>query len=178
MENGPNSSNAPTSIHMTITWKKIRTNSNVTNEVKVQMNLQRIHREKYCPNWTVWKWARSGAYQYKKYELRCVSTVWCRTNAFNLQPDDIPDPPEGEIPKCDSTYSIDIPQSFTVWEADPRPPNTSEVRQQSTWWSYDQQWNLNSIFFRQIFSSISSHCLRCRWMRCSPAERYVPPIRD
>ncbi|XP_037046475.1 oxysterol-binding protein-related protein 1 isoform X2 [Bradysia coprophila] len=46
------------------------------------------------------------------------------------EPDEsIPDPPEGEIPKCDSTYSIDIPRSFTVWEADPRPPNTSEFYQ-------------------------------------------------
>lgn len=73
--NGPNSSNAPTSIHTTSTWKKIRTNSNVTNAVKVQMNLQRIHREKYCPNWTVWKWARSGACQYKKYESGCYICV-------------------------------------------------------------------------------------------------------
>lgn len=128
MENGPNSSNAPTSIHMTSIWKKIRTNLNVTNVAKVRMNLQRIHREKYWPNWTVWRWVRSGAYQYKKYE--CRMCVWLLNFLIELipQPDEsIPDPPDGEIPKCDSTYSIDIPKSFTVWEADPRPPNTSEV---------------------------------------------------
>lgn len=50
-------------------------------------------------------------------------------NFIQLKPEDtsIPDTPEGEIPKCDSTYSIDIPQSLSIWEADPRPANTSEV---------------------------------------------------
>ncbi|XP_037911232.1 oxysterol-binding protein-related protein 1 isoform X2 [Hermetia illucens] len=43
--------------------------------------------------------------------------------------EDIPEPPEGEIPKCDSTYSIDIPHSVTVWEAEQRPPNTAEYYQ-------------------------------------------------
>nr|XP_024214050.1 oxysterol-binding protein-related protein 1-like [Halyomorpha halys] len=32
----------------------------------------------------------------------------------------------GDIPKCDSTYSIDIPNSMTLWEATPRPSNSSE----------------------------------------------------
>ncbi|CAH1400192.1 unnamed protein product [Nezara viridula] len=32
----------------------------------------------------------------------------------------------GDIPKCDSTYSIDIPNSATLWEATPRPSNSSE----------------------------------------------------
>ncbi|XP_055702514.1 oxysterol-binding protein-related protein 2 isoform X3 [Phlebotomus papatasi] len=43
--------------------------------------------------------------------------------------DDVPEPPEGEIPKCDSTYSIDIPNSMTLWEADPRPENAAEYYQ-------------------------------------------------
>ncbi|XP_014252702.1 oxysterol-binding protein-related protein 1 isoform X2 [Cimex lectularius] len=43
-------------------------------------------------------------------------------------------PPEeaaegGDIPKCDSTYSIDIPNSSTLWEATPRPANCSEFYQ-------------------------------------------------
>ncbi|RZF34644.1 hypothetical protein LSTR_LSTR012726 [Laodelphax striatellus] len=32
----------------------------------------------------------------------------------------------GDIPKSDSVYSIDIPHSVTLWEAEPRPPNTSD----------------------------------------------------
>lgn len=39
----------------------------------------------------------------------------------------IPDVAEGELPKCDSTYSIDIPNSVTLWEADPRPERSAEV---------------------------------------------------
>jgi hypothetical protein len=34
---------------------------------------------------------------------------------------------EGEVPKCDSTYSLDIPNSQTLWEADPRPERSAEV---------------------------------------------------
>lgn len=33
----------------------------------------------------------------------------------------------GDIPKCDSTYSIDIPNSTTLWEAVTRPENSAEV---------------------------------------------------
>ncbi|XP_059473357.1 oxysterol-binding protein-related protein 2 isoform X3 [Neocloeon triangulifer] len=49
----------------------------------------------------------------------------------SLNPDDQPPPevPEGEIPKSDSTYSIDIPNSSVLWEARPRPPNTSDYFQ-------------------------------------------------
>ncbi|XP_075229853.1 oxysterol-binding protein-related protein 2 isoform X1 [Lycorma delicatula] len=35
----------------------------------------------------------------------------------------------GEIPKCDSTYSIDIPHSVTLWEAVPRPANCADFYQ-------------------------------------------------
>lgn len=42
-----------------------------------------------------------------------------------------------DLPKCDSTYSIDIPHSITIWEADPRPPNSSEVSDQQTWGQTD-----------------------------------------
>ncbi|PSN35281.1 Oxysterol-binding protein-related protein 2 [Blattella germanica] len=41
----------------------------------------------------------------------------------------VPDVAEGEIPKCDSTYSIDIPNSNTLWEADPRPERSAEYYQ-------------------------------------------------
>lgn len=47
-------------------------------------------------------------------------------NAF--QPDETPEPSDGDLPKCDSTYSIDIPHSELIWEAEPRPPNTAEVK--------------------------------------------------
>lgn len=43
------------------------------------------------------------------------------------EPDEAQEPAEGDIPKCDSTYSIDIPNSLTLWEADSRPENTAEV---------------------------------------------------
>jgi len=48
----------------------------------------------------------------------------------SINPDDPPPPPdmpEGEVPKSDSTYSIDIPNSAVLWEARPRPQNTSDV---------------------------------------------------
>lgn len=34
---------------------------------------------------------------------------------------------EGGYPRSDSTYSIDIPNSVTLWEVDPRPNNSSQV---------------------------------------------------
>ncbi|KAF4527966.1 hypothetical protein B566_EDAN014958 [Ephemera danica] len=40
-----------------------------------------------------------------------------------------PEVPEGEVPKSDSSYSIDIPNSRTLWEADPRPANCSDYFQ-------------------------------------------------
>lgn len=41
--------------------------------------------------------------------------------------DDGPDePPEGDIPASDSTFSIDIPNSVTLWEADQRPDNSTD----------------------------------------------------
>lgn len=46
------------------------------------------------------------------------------------EPDDAMGPddsvPEGEMPKSDSTYSIDIPDSITLWEVTPRPVDSSE----------------------------------------------------
>uniref|UniRef100_A0A146KXB4 Oxysterol-binding protein n=3 Tax=Lygus hesperus TaxID=30085 RepID=A0A146KXB4_LYGHE len=49
----------------------------------------------------------------------------------SLKPDDSgPVEPGGsDIPKCDSTYSIDIPNSTTLWEATPRPANAAEYYQ-------------------------------------------------
>lgn len=77
---------------------------------------------------------------------------------FIPQPDEsIPDPPDGEIPKCDSTYSIDIPKSFTVWEADPRPPNTSEVSVVNALFGARKL----IVFNFTISSFISLHCLQC-----------------
>jgi len=34
---------------------------------------------------------------------------------------------EGDIPKSDSAYSIDIPDSTTLWSCKPRPSNCDEV---------------------------------------------------
>lgn len=49
------------------------------------------------------------------------------------EPDEPADSSDGaDLPKCDSTYSIDIPHSITIWEAEPRPPNSSEVNIFST----------------------------------------------
>ncbi|KAK5639621.1 hypothetical protein RI129_012113 [Pyrocoelia pectoralis] len=40
-----------------------------------------------------------------------------------------PDMCEGYIPKSDSTYSINIPNSFTIWTVNPRPPNCEDYYQ-------------------------------------------------
>ena len=44
-----------------------------------------------------------------------------------LHSSDEPDEGEGSYPRTDSTYSIDIPNSSTLWEVDPRPNNSSQV---------------------------------------------------
>lgn len=58
-----------------------------------------------------------------------VYIVRNRSFFFLRQPDDPPEPSEGDIPKSDSTYSIDIPNSVALWEAESRPANTAEYYQ-------------------------------------------------
>lgn len=50
-----------------------------------------------------------------------------RRSFFSSQEDGSPDISDGDIPKCDSSYSIDIPHSETLWEAETRPQNCAEV---------------------------------------------------
>jgi hypothetical protein len=38
-----------------------------------------------------------------------------------------PDIPDGMVPKSESTYSIDIPNSTTIWKVKPRPMQSSDV---------------------------------------------------
>lgn len=45
------------------------------------------------------------------------------------EPEETAETSDGDLPKCDSTYSIDIPHSELIWEAEPRPPNTAEYYQ-------------------------------------------------
>ncbi|BES91879.1 Oxysterol-Hypothetical protein protein [Nesidiocoris tenuis] len=54
-----------------------------------------------------------------------------KSQASISEPDDTgPVEPSGsDIPKCDSTYSIDIPNSLTLWEATPRPANAADYYQ-------------------------------------------------
>ncbi|CAO1325969.1 unnamed protein product [Diamesa tonsa] len=44
----------------------------------------------------------------------------------NDPPDAIPDHDTSELPKSQSLYSIDIPNSLTLWEVTPRPDNSSD----------------------------------------------------
>lgn len=36
---------------------------------------------------------------------------------------------EMAVPKSESTYSLDIPNSITIWTVNPRPAQSSDVRQ-------------------------------------------------
>lgn len=45
-------------------------------------------------------------------------------DAHEPPPDRSPEP-EGDIPRSMSIYSIDIPNSVTLWEVDPRPQNSA-----------------------------------------------------
>lgn len=38
-----------------------------------------------------------------------------------------PEIPDGEIPKSDSTLSLDVPNSITLWTVTPRPSHSPEV---------------------------------------------------
>ena len=44
-------------------------------------------------------------------------------DAHEAPPDRSPEP-DGDIPRSQSVYSIDIPNSMTLWEVDPRPQNS------------------------------------------------------
>lgn len=37
------------------------------------------------------------------------------------------DSTEMAVPKSESTYSIEIPNSFTIWNVNPRPAQSSDV---------------------------------------------------
>jgi oxysterol-binding protein-related protein 1/2 len=90
---------------------------------------------------------KENAHKFKRPDERCKSPnespantpkkVFSKLNNLKMssfrslsisEPEEPPEPPEGDIPKSDSVYSIDIPHSVTLWEAEPRPPNTAEVR--------------------------------------------------
>lgn len=96
--------------------------------------------EEYC---------KENGYKFKRADERSKSPnespgntprkVLSKLNSIKLssfkslsisEPDDPPEPADGgDIPKSDSTYSIDIPNSVTLWEAEPRPGNTAEYYQ-------------------------------------------------
>ncbi|KAK7079659.1 Oxysterol-binding protein-related protein 1 [Halocaridina rubra] len=46
--------------------------------------------------------------------------------SIDIEDGEPPDEPEEGYPRTDSTYSIDIPNSITLWEADPRPENSPQ----------------------------------------------------
>ncbi|XP_055631567.1 oxysterol-binding protein-related protein 2 isoform X2 [Toxorhynchites rutilus septentrionalis] len=95
--------------------------------------------EEYC---------RENGYKFKRGDERSKSPnespgttprkVLSKLNSLKMssfrslsmsEPDDPPEPAEGDIPKSDSSYSIDIPNSVTLWEAEARPDNTAEYYQ-------------------------------------------------
>lgn len=82
--------------------------------------------------------------------------------SIRIQPEEAAEPSDSDLPKCDSTYSIDIPRSEAIWEAEPRPPNTGEVGFSIP---NGRHWTIcNKILFFLIcfdFSIISSLYLRC-----------------
>lgn len=54
-----------------------------------------------------------------------------KSNASQESVDDSlhPDDADGPVPKSDSSYSIDIPNSTEIWRVNPRPLQTSDVSQ-------------------------------------------------
>lgn len=68
--------------------------------------------------------------------------------------------PEGEIPRSNSIYSLDIPNSTTLWEVEPRPVNSAE---------YFQFTN-----FAMSLNEMEPHMKRCL---CTSDSRLRPDIR-
>lgn len=40
-----------------------------------------------------------------------------------------PEPSDGDIPRSESSISLEVPNSVVLWTVDPRPPHSSEVTQ-------------------------------------------------
>nr|XP_018900171.1 PREDICTED: oxysterol-binding protein-related protein 2 [Bemisia tabaci] len=66
----------------------------------------------------------------KLNSLKMGQSLFKSMSISTNEPDDedSSDGPE-DVPKSDSTFSIDIPNSVTLWEANPRPERTSEFYQ-------------------------------------------------
>ncbi|XP_064096238.1 oxysterol-binding protein-related protein 1-like [Macrobrachium nipponense] len=100
--------------------------------------------------------------------LKKLNTI---TSSFRMSTDveagvDIEDgdPPEeaeeGSYPRTDSTYSIDIPNSVTLWEADPRPENSPQY----------YHFTLFSMSLNELNDEIKANC-------CHTDCRLRPDIR-
>lgn len=71
----------------------------------------------------------SPAHTPRKVLSKLNSLKMSSFRSLSIQdPEDSPEPADGDIPKSDSTYSIDIPHSVSLWEAELRPPNSAEVK--------------------------------------------------
>ncbi|XP_055611137.1 oxysterol-binding protein-related protein 2 isoform X2 [Uranotaenia lowii] len=102
-----------------------------------------------CTDYTSYEeYCKENGYKFKRADERCKSPnespgttprkVFSKLNSLKMssfkslsisEPDDPPEPSDGDIPKSDSTYSIDIPNSVLLWEAEARPSNTAEYYQ-------------------------------------------------
>lgn len=70
---------------------------------------------------------------------------------------------DGGIPKSQSTYSIDIPNSEILWTVEPRPPNSSD------YFSFTN--------FAMSLNEIENHMMAPNGFLCSTDSRLRPDIR-
>lgn len=84
-------------------------------------NSHKFKRDDRSPN-------ESPAHTPRKLLSKMNSLKMSSFRSLSMQEPDESDTADGEMPKGEAPYALDIPQSITVWEADPRPANTSEVR--------------------------------------------------
>lgn len=83
-------------------------------------NSHKFKRDDKSPN-------ESPAHTPRKLLSKMNSLKMSSFRSLSIQEPEEPDTADGEMPKGETAYALDIPKSITVWEADPRPANTSEV---------------------------------------------------
>lgn len=91
---------------------------------------------------------KDNSHKFKRHEERSKSPnespantprkVFSKLNSFKMSSfkslsiadsDEPAEIPEGEIPRSHSTYSLEIPNSTTLWEVEKRPENSAEYFQ-------------------------------------------------
>lgn len=94
--------------------------------IKVNPNKFKRHEERSkSPNESPAHTPRKVFSKLNSLKMSSFRSLSIQDDAHELQSHDRSPEPDGDIPRSQSIYSIDIPNSVLLWEVEPRPQNSS-----------------------------------------------------